>query len=82
MLAARMALDLQLFETLAADGGRPKTVTELAAVKDASPKLVRRLIRHLAAMKMVDQTGDDEYASNRVSKPLAVAKYREGFRYT
>lgn len=81
MFATRIALDLQLFETLAADDHRPKSVKELAAVKNASPKLVRRLIRHLTAMKMVNQTDEDEYASNSISKLLALAKYHEGFRY-
>lgn len=48
-----MALDLKLFDTLAADNGRPESVDEVAAPRDASPKLVNRVLRHLAATKMV-----------------------------
>ena len=81
LLAARLALDLKLFDTLAADNGRPKSVTELAAPADASPKLVTRVLRHLTATKMVYQTGDEEYASNKVSRYLEHPKYREGIRY-
>ena len=76
-----MALDLKFFDTLAADNGRPKSVAELAAPKKASDKLVRRLIRHLAAMKMVKQTGEDEYAQNQITKYLELPKYREGICY-
>ncbi|KAL8826814.1 MAG: hypothetical protein Q9191_003565 [Dirinaria sp. TL-2023a] len=76
-----MALDLKLFDTLAADNGRPKSVTELAAPSSASPKLLNRVLRHLAATKMVRQTGDEEYAQNEMSKYLEHPKYREGICY-
>lgn len=81
LFAARMALDLKLFDTLAADNGRPKSVTELAAPSSASPKLLNRVLRHLAATKMVHQTGDEEYAQNEMSKYLEHPKYREGICY-
>ena len=76
-----MALDLKLFDTLAADNGHPKSVAELAAPCNASPKLVKRVLRHLAATKMVLQTGDEEYAQNQISKYLEQPKYREGICY-
>ena len=76
-----MALDLKFFDTLAAENGRPKSVVELAAPSGASPKLVGRLIRHLAAMKMVAQTGEEEYSQNKISKYLEQPKYRENICY-
>lgn len=81
LFASRMALDLKLFDTLAADHGRPKSVAELAAPSGASPKLVNRVLRHLTATKMLNQTGDKEYASNRITKYLEHPKYREGICY-
>ena len=77
-----MALDLKFFDTLTADNGRPRSVAELATPSGASPKLVSRLIRHLAAMKMVKQTAEDEYAQNRIAKYFEQAKYREGICYS
>ena len=76
--ADRIALDLKLFDTLAADNGHPKSVAELAAPCNASPKLVKRVLRHLAATNMILQTGDEEYAQNQMSRYLEQPKYREG----
>ena len=82
MAASRLALELKIFDTLAADNGRAKTAAELAAPIGASPKLVERLGRHLAAMGMLSQTGSEEFLQNRFAKILALPKYREGICYT
>ncbi|KAL9620723.1 MAG: hypothetical protein Q9160_004736 [Pyrenula sp. 1 TL-2023] len=78
----RMALDFKIFDTLAAGNGRPKSTAELAAPMKASHKLVGRVLRHLCAMKMMIQTGEEEYAQNKITEYLAHAKYREGICYT
>lgn len=66
----RIAVDLKLFETLAADGGRPKTLDQLAAPTGASPKLVKRIARACVAMRWLDQRGPDHYVANKVTHAL------------
>jgi hypothetical protein len=72
---------LKIFETLIDDNARPKSVDDLTAPSGASPKLVRRISRKLATMKMIDETGIDEYAANDFTRALNVPKYRDGIRF-
>ena len=82
MATSRTALDLNIREILDADNGRPKTTEELAAPAGASLKLFGQLARHLAAMGMMDQTGPEEFAQNRLAKVLSFPKYREDIYHT
>jgi hypothetical protein len=63
------------------DDGRPKSVAELAAPTGASPKLVQRIARKLATMRMIDETGVAEYAPNNLTRTLTIPKYRDGIRF-
>lgn len=79
--AIRLAIDLKLFETLAAESGRDKTISELCVPKSADPALVIRLVRHLAATGFVcEQTGTGTYTPNAMSKALATPEYSSGIR--
>ena len=80
-IAARLALDLKIFDTMIRDNGRPKSVVELAAPTGASPKLVQRIARKLATMHMIDETGVAEYAPNQLTRTLTIPKYRDGIRF-
>ncbi|KAF2962887.1 hypothetical protein GQX73_g10684 [Xylaria multiplex] len=44
-VAARVAIDLQIFQTTIQDGSRPKSIDELAAPMKASPEVVERIAR-------------------------------------
>lgn len=76
-----MAIDLGIFEKLVEDEGRAKNTAELASVKNADPDLVRRIVRHLAAMRMVKEVGPDSYAPTELSRALTAPKSRDGIPY-
>ncbi|KAI9686054.1 MAG: hypothetical protein M1822_004037 [Bathelium mastoideum] len=81
-VALRVALDLKLFETLAADGGRPKTVAELAAPTGADLNLVHRLARQLGATGVIRELPEQTYAANTLSEALAQPKYQGAVRFS
>lgn len=80
MFASRMAIDLNLYQTLV-DHGSPMTAEQLAAPVKASPQLVNRIARKLANARMIDETGPGTYAPNKLTKILTVPKYYEGTRF-
>ncbi|KAI9708623.1 MAG: hypothetical protein M1820_003841 [Bogoriella megaspora] len=80
--ALRVSLDLKLFETLAADGGRPKTIAELAAPVDADKNLVHRLARQLGATGVIRELPKQMYATNALSEALAQPKYQATVRFS
>lgn len=77
-VAARIAVDLKIFETAVADGGRPKTNAELAAPTGASPTLVKRIARVCVSMRMLDERGPGLYAPNSLTSLLARPEYAAG----
>jgi hypothetical protein len=54
-VAARIAVDLKLFETVVGDDGSPKSIEQLASVTKASPVLVKRIARTCATMFMLEE---------------------------
>ena len=58
---------------MAKDNGSPKTVTRLAEAISFDPDLLRRILRHLASMNHIIQTGEDEYRPNNFSKALTTS---------
>lgn len=59
--------------------GKPVTVNELAESLKASPLLLARLLRHIAAMGYVKEAGEDEYELNNFSKSLTIPIIGDGY---
>jgi hypothetical protein len=69
---------LKIFETAAAEDGRPKTNAELAARTGASPTLVKRITRMCASIHMLDESGPGLYRPNTLTNLLARPEYAAG----
>ncbi|KAL4931010.1 S-adenosyl-L-methionine-dependent methyltransferase [Aspergillus undulatus] len=76
--ALETAVALNLFTALDAND-TPKTVAELALATGSDPALLGRLMKHIAAMGVITETGRDEYRSTGFSKVLTVEKYSDAF---
>jgi len=73
--AVRIAIDLKLFSHL--ESSTAKTTSELTALTGASPHLLDRLLRHLAAMSIINGVGSSSFASTPLSHDLTVPYYRD-----
>jgi len=60
------------------DGGKKKS-SEIAQQLDVDPLLVGRLMRHLAAMGYIKETGPDEYKSTNFSDALTIPLIGDGY---
>ncbi|KAL4899338.1 hypothetical protein BDW74DRAFT_171611 [Aspergillus multicolor] len=76
--ALETAVALDLFNALGTGDGS-KTVAELAESTGAEPALLGRMMKHLAAMGVITETGCDEYCPTGLSKVLTVEKYSDAF---
>ncbi|KAL4887226.1 S-adenosyl-L-methionine-dependent methyltransferase [Aspergillus karnatakaensis] len=72
------AVSLRLFTALGTND-TPKAVTELAQSTGADPILLGRMMKHLAAMGVLTETGHDEYRSTGLSKVLTKEKYSDAY---
>lgn len=70
-VAARVAVDLKLFETACSGNGSQNSNEELAAATGASPTLAKRIARTCVAMNMLDEQGPGIYLPNAMTQPLA-----------
>ncbi|KAI1172105.1 S-adenosyl-L-methionine-dependent methyltransferase [Nemania sp. FL0916] len=77
-VAARIALDLKIFETAMKDHGRAKTIEELASATRASPTLVKRIARACVSMNMLDEQQPSIYLPNKLTKLLSKPEYQGG----
>ncbi|PSN62806.1 S-adenosyl-L-methionine-dependent methyltransferase [Corynespora cassiicola Philippines] len=77
-VAARVAVELKIFETTVQDGGRPKTDADLAAPTGASPALVKRIARACVSMRMLEEQGPGIYIPNDLTRLLAQQEYAAG----
>ena len=80
-VAARVAVDLKIFETALTDNGRSKTNDDFASAVGADPALVKRITRALVSMKMLDEEGPDSYVPNELTKLLAMPEYVGGITF-
>ncbi|KAF9248729.1 hypothetical protein DTO013E5_1479 [Penicillium roqueforti] len=69
----RICADLGLLRSLARSDA-PLTVTQIAELTGASPLLLERILRYLAATDMIQETGVNEYSANKVTHVLADPK--------
>ncbi|PQE29522.1 o-methyltransferase b protein [Rutstroemia sp. NJR-2017a WRK4] len=70
LAGAQIGCDMKLFEILTAKK-EPMTVEELAAATKADPAFLGRLLRYLASVRMIKETGKDTYQSSRVTEALS-----------
>ncbi|KAH7312473.1 putative O-methyltransferase [Stachybotrys elegans] len=78
VVAARIAVDMKIFETAVGNGGNPKSAEDLAAPTGASPMLVKRIARACVSMGWLDEQGPGIYAPNEMTKLLAIKEYASG----
>ncbi|KAI1204465.1 S-adenosyl-L-methionine-dependent methyltransferase [Annulohypoxylon truncatum] len=78
IVAARIAVDLKIFETVMCDGGRPKSTEELATPTGASPTLVKRIAKACVSMNMLDEHGPGLYVPNDLTKLMSKPEYAAG----
>ncbi|KZN85436.1 Demethylsterigmatocystin 6-O-methyltransferase [Penicillium chrysogenum] len=76
--ALETAVDINLFSALGTDD-KPKTVAELAEATSVDPILLGRLMKHLAAIGTISETGYNEYCPTGFSKVLTVERYSDAF---
>ncbi|KAI2467819.1 S-adenosyl-L-methionine-dependent methyltransferase [Annulohypoxylon bovei var. microspora] len=81
-VAARIAVDLKIFETIVENGGCPKSNEDLAAVTGASPTLVKRISRACVSMGMLVEQGPNLYVPNSVTRLLATKEYAAGITFS
>ncbi|CAD6594481.1 MAG: hypothetical protein ASARMPREDX12_009039 [Alectoria sarmentosa] len=79
--AIRLALDLKIFETLATDAGRPKTVAQLSVPTGADHNLIARIARHLAATAVICEPQAAKFGPSALSQALTVPKYAGGVKF-
>ncbi|KAK4964098.1 hypothetical protein LTR66_012477 [Elasticomyces elasticus] len=81
--AAQLAIDLELFEGLVAAGEEGRNSAELAKPGDADPALLfeARILKHLAAMNVVEEIDADVYRGTALSTALTVPKFRDGIPF-
>ncbi|KAK4498624.1 hypothetical protein PRZ48_011283 [Zasmidium cellare] len=66
--ALKVGVDRNIFSRLDEDDGHPKSTTELACGGDVV--VLRRMLRHLAAMNFIDELGPDIWGRTRLSSAL------------
>ena len=74
-------MDLKIFESLAADNGRAKTVQELSVPTGADHKLIARIVRHLAATLVISEPEVAKYGPTTLSQAFLVPKYAGGVKF-
>lgn len=78
--AIRLGVDLGIFDQIAASRS-PTNVEAIADQSGADTTLVARTMKHLAAMHVVKEEGQDQYSSTALSKGLTVKEHRSGVCY-
>lgn len=79
--ALRMTVDLGIFEMLKASDQSLK-VEGIAAQTEADPALIARMMKHMAAMHVVEEVGQDAYRGTPLSDALTEPANRDGIKYT
>ncbi|ODM14728.1 hypothetical protein SI65_09917 [Aspergillus cristatus] len=76
--AIETGVDLGLFAILSRDD-RPKSAAYLSEETGADLTLLARLLKHLSAVGVVDETGPDEYRRTGFSITLGVPRYSDAY---
>ncbi|PHH80235.1 hypothetical protein CDD82_1894 [Ophiocordyceps australis] len=72
---SRIAQDLEIYQTLASSQ-EPMSVDALAAKAGAAPKLLHRILRYLASLGQISETGPNTFAANAETRTLATPGFR------
>ncbi|KAH8692617.1 putative O-methyltransferase [Talaromyces proteolyticus] len=76
--AIESSINLGLFKALSQDD-KPKTAGQLAEATGAEPVFLSRILKHLGAMGVINETGPDTYKPTNFAKTLTIQKYADGF---
>ncbi|KAK3332959.1 hydroxyindole O-methyltransferase [Cercophora scortea] len=68
----RIGYESGLFAEMLKDGGRPKTVSELAEATGFDPVMLSRVMRHLAATRNLTETGPQEFALTSFTRAMTM----------
>ncbi|CAI6334214.1 unnamed protein product [Periconia digitata] len=77
--AIEVGIQINLFGALAKQGDSASKSSDLAQQLNVDPLLVARLLRHLAAMGYIHETGPDEYRATNFSKSLNIPLIGDGY---
>lgn len=80
-MCVRVADDLKLFDILSEHAPYSVDVKTIATISGAQDQLLLRLLRTLAGMGFVRQTGNEDFAATPVSVHMTKASVRAGVRY-
>ncbi|KAL2869497.1 S-adenosyl-L-methionine-dependent methyltransferase [Aspergillus lucknowensis] len=76
--AIETCVELGVFPVLSKDD-TPKTAAQLAEATNADPALLARLLKHLATMGVIKETGPDTYRRNGFSSSLSAKRYSDAY---
>lgn len=80
----RMAVEIKLFDALLStpsSGERSAVIASRCTPDTVDPVLVARMLRHLASMSTVRETGPDTFAPSATSKAFASQNYQDTILY-
>ncbi|KAL4917428.1 O-methyltransferase [Aspergillus aurantiobrunneus] len=77
--AIAFGVDSGLWVLMVQNGDEPQRVADLAVTLRVDPELLRRLMRHLGAMGILIETGEDEYKPTNYSKSLSLPQIGHGY---
>ncbi|KAI1387231.1 S-adenosyl-L-methionine-dependent methyltransferase [Hypoxylon trugodes] len=77
----QVACDLNIFVHLT-EAHSPLSSISLAALSAASPKFLSRVLRFLASNDIIQETGEDEFTANAVTRTLARPGFKAGIAHT
>ncbi|KAG9868757.1 O-methyltransferase, partial [Aureobasidium melanogenum] len=70
LAAVRVGCDLKIFEALTKTG-RPATVDELSRNTGVQPRLMARLLRYMASVRLIKEVDQNTFAANNVTGTFA-----------
>ncbi|KAL9612354.1 MAG: hypothetical protein Q9167_003041 [Letrouitia subvulpina] len=73
----RVAGDIDLFRKLTENHGKAKTSSELASLTGTDLSWLSRMLKHLAAMRVLKEVDSETYAPTPLVETLAVEKYHD-----
>ncbi|PYI23475.1 hypothetical protein BO99DRAFT_428767 [Aspergillus violaceofuscus CBS 115571] len=76
--AIEIGVDLDLFTALSRDD-KPKSAAELAMATGVSQVMLARVLKHLAAMGVIKETGPDEYRRTGFSISMQSPRYSDAY---
>ena len=77
----KVGCDLVVFKTLS-ESKKPLSVKELAEPSDADPVLLSRILKYLAANRMISETTQDHFHHTGATKALADPRIEGAINYT